>query len=156
MARIGGDSGRPHRPAFVRVGHRAVLIDLNALYPQTPPPQCTYHPDGLQIRKVATGVLTEWGLSEWGEWYGKVTYTLSARDRQESVTHWCPRGPCVPPMAPVGSGRTGDDAGPQQFTDRQRQGEIEPVAMSGYLASALPTRYFTVLRCRLRRVAVCR
>ncbi|AFA73459.1 hypothetical protein GPOL_c24300 [Gordonia polyisoprenivorans VH2] len=74
----------------MRVGHRAVLIDLNALYPQTPHHSGTYHPDGLQIRKVATGVLTEWGLSEWGEWYGKVTYTLSARDRQESVTHWVP------------------------------------------------------------------
>ncbi|WP_059035422.1 hypothetical protein [Gordonia desulfuricans] len=90
MARIGGDSGRPHRPAFVRVGHRAVQIDLNALYPQTPHHSGTYHPDGLQVRKIVTGVLTEWALSEWGEWYGKVTYTLTARDRQESVTHWVP------------------------------------------------------------------
>lgn len=90
MKRIGGDSGQPRRPSFVKVGHRSVLIDLNALYPPTPHHTGTYHPDGLQVRKITLGVLTEWGVTEWGEWYGKVTYSVSARHREESVTHWVP------------------------------------------------------------------
>lgn len=90
MKQVGGDSGQPRGPAFVPVGHRAVLVDLNALYPQTPHFSGIYHPDGLQIRSVHLGVLTEWGRSEWGEWYGKVTYTIIAKGRAEQVTHWVP------------------------------------------------------------------
>ncbi|MEO9328082.1 MULTISPECIES: hypothetical protein [Gordonia] len=90
MKWIGGDTGRPHRPSFVRVGHKAVLIDLGALFPNAPHFVGEYHPDGLQIRSVHLGVLTEWGRDEWGAWYGKVTYTITAKDRQEKVTHWVP------------------------------------------------------------------
>lgn len=90
MQSIGGDTGRPHSAAFVRVGHRAVLIDLSALYPNSPHFDGVYQPDGLQIRAIHLGVLTEWGRDEWGAWYGKVTYTITARNREERMTHWVP------------------------------------------------------------------
>ncbi|MFW0786065.1 hypothetical protein AAFP35_16245 [Gordonia sp. CPCC 206044] len=90
MQSIGGDSGRPRRRAFVPAGHRAVLIDLGALFPSAPHFSGTYHPDGLQIRSVRLGVLTEWGIDEWGAWFGKVSYTVVAKGREEKVTHWVP------------------------------------------------------------------
>ncbi|NDZ93608.1 hypothetical protein G3I13_23900 [Streptomyces sp. SID6673] len=90
MKWIGGDSGQPRRPVYFPVGHKAVLVDLNALYPQTPHYTGEYFPDGLQIRSVHLGVLTAWARSEWGEWYGKVSYTIAAKDREEKVTHWVP------------------------------------------------------------------
>ncbi|GAB91001.1 hypothetical protein [Gordonia rhizosphera] len=102
MQWIGGDSGQPRPPAFVRVGHKAVLIDLNALYPNAPHFSGEYHPDGLQIRSVHLGVLTEWGRDEWGAWYGKVTYTIAAKDRQEKVTHWVPAWALRPADCPPG------------------------------------------------------
>ena len=69
---------------------KAVLIDLGALFPNAPHFVGEYHPDGLQIRSVHLGVLTEWGRDEWGAWYGKVPYPIPAKDRQEKVTHWVP------------------------------------------------------------------
>ncbi len=87
---IGGDNGQPQRPAFYRVGHKPVLIDLAALYPNAPHFEGTYCPDGLQIRSVHRGVLTEWARSEWGDFFGKVTYKITAKGPEDEVTHWVP------------------------------------------------------------------
>lgn len=98
MKAIGGDLGQPRRPAFVKVPAREVLIDLVALYPLPPHLDGKYHPDGLQIRQIHRGVLTEWGISEsTGEWFGKVTYTVRARLREDTVTQWVP-GWCLKPV----------------------------------------------------------
>lgn len=107
MRAIGGDSGQPRGPAFLRVGHRAVLIDLAALFPQAPHHAGNYQPDGLQIRTVVLGVLTEWGRGEWGDWYGKVTYPIAARDRREEVTHWVPAW-ALRPAPTAGSQTSGE------------------------------------------------
>ena len=101
-AGIGGDSGQPRRPAFVKVGHMAVTVDLITLYAYQPHHSGSYHPDGLQFRKKTMGVLTEWGMTEWGEWFGKVTYTIPAKGREEKVTHWVPGWALRPAEGVVG------------------------------------------------------
>lgn len=91
MRAIGGDSGRPgNASAFHHVGHRAVLIDLAALFPTPPHFEGRYQPDGLQIRSVHLGVLTAWSMDDWGCWFGRVTYTVKTTSREEQVTHWVP------------------------------------------------------------------
>ncbi|WP_076480737.1 hypothetical protein [Williamsia sterculiae] len=90
MPPIKGDLGQPRRKVFYKVGHKAVLIDLGALYPRVAHHSGRYHPKGLQVDKVVTGVLTGWHLSEWGHWYGRVTYTVAAGVWEEQVTHWVP------------------------------------------------------------------
>ena len=102
VADIGGDGGQPRGSAFVRVGHVAVSIDLVTLYAYQPHHSGIYHPDGLQFRRKTLGVLTEWGMTEWGEWFGKVTYTIPARGREEKVTHWVPGWALRPVEAPGG------------------------------------------------------
>lgn len=84
---------RPTTPAGVRAGRpQGGAHRPGRLYPNAPHFTGEYNPEGLQIRSVHLGVLTEWGgRDEWGgAWYGKVTYTITAKDRQEKVTHWVP------------------------------------------------------------------
>jgi hypothetical protein len=89
-AGIGGDSGQPRRDPFIQVKNTPVIIDLVTLYSYEPFHEGVYNPDGLQFRKLTPGTLLEWGLSEWGEMFGKVTYTIPAKGRDETVTHWVP------------------------------------------------------------------
>ena len=102
MKAIAGDNGQPHGQAYYPVGHRAVLIDLAALFPTPPHFEGRYQPDGLQIRAVHTGVLTAWMKDEWGCFFGRVTYTVKAKDREEKVTHWVPAWALKPTVPPAG------------------------------------------------------
>ena len=89
-AAINRDDRQPQKSAFFKVGNTPVLIDLMTLHPYEPHHEGTYHLGGLQFRKKVKGVLTEWAITTAGEWFGKVTYTIPTKRRQETVTHWVP------------------------------------------------------------------
>ncbi|MDG4665137.1 hypothetical protein [Mycobacterium sp. 236(2023)] len=86
-----GHGGQPLRAVFRRVHpHRAVLIDLVALFPREAHCDGKYHPKGLQMDTTVEGQLTCWALSEQGRWWGLVTYRIKHGTEKDPVTHWVP------------------------------------------------------------------
>lgn len=86
-----GYNGQPLRDVFRPVDPPIpVLVDLTVLFPRQPHRRGRYHPNGLQMHKVATGRLSCWGLCEQGDWWGLVTYPITFGTQARSVTHWVP------------------------------------------------------------------
>lgn len=67
-----------------------MLVDLGALFSRQPHQAGRFHPNGLQLHRVVTGLLGCWGLGEQGDWWGLVTYDVCWGARRRSVTHWVP------------------------------------------------------------------
>lgn len=86
-----GYTGQPVRDPFRVVRPPVpVLIDLTVLFPRQPHRTGRYHPHGLQMHKVVTGMLSCWGICEQGDWWGLVTYEIAYGSSGKSVTHWVP------------------------------------------------------------------
>jgi hypothetical protein len=86
-----GYNGAPLRPPLRPVRPPVpVLVDLGAIFPRRPHRTGRYHPQGLQMHRIATGMLSCWGLCEQGEWWGLVTYDIRFGPHCRAVTHWVP------------------------------------------------------------------
>ncbi|BBY58983.1 hypothetical protein MSAR_21190 [Mycolicibacterium sarraceniae] len=59
-------------------------------FPSEPHRSGRYHPHGLQMHKVVTGMLSRWGICEQGDWWGLVTCEIAYGSQGATVTHWVP------------------------------------------------------------------
>lgn len=67
-----------------------VLVDLAALFPQSPHRHVVYRAEGLQVDKVVEGKLSRWGCTTEGETLAYVTYQMRFGRDKAPQSHWVP------------------------------------------------------------------
>jgi hypothetical protein len=72
-----GSNSRYDRPLSHRTDTKAVLVNLEALFP---PPDVASGVDGLKLTGWAPGALQRWERSTSGEWVGVVTFLITRSD----------------------------------------------------------------------------
>jgi hypothetical protein len=84
----------------------AVTVDLITLYAYQPHHSGSYPFRWPPIPEEDEGSAHRVGHDRMGEWFGKVTYTIPAKGRAETVTHWVPGWALRPAEGVAGEGNT--------------------------------------------------